>query len=83
MKFNNGCWLQKEGTACFSPSEAYYTKISEEAVVICAPTSVIHGTGSTLEGINLTVKVTSPAPEVLRIQTCHFAGVQEKTPAFE
>jgi len=83
MKFNNGCWLQKEGTACFSPSEAYYTKISEEAVVICAPTSVIHGTGSTLEGINLTVKVTSPAPEVLRIQTCHHAGVKEKTPAFE
>ena len=83
MKFNNGCWLQKEGMACFSPSEAYYTKISEQAVTICAPTSVIYGTGSTLEGINLTIRISSPAPEVLRIQTCHFAGVKCKAPEFE
>ncbi len=83
MKFHNGCWLLKEHYARFSPSEAYYTHINDTSVVFCAPTSVIRGKGDMLEGINLTVRITSPAPEILRVETCHFAGVQKKTPEFE
>ena len=32
MKFSNGCWLQKEGCACFSPAEVYFTKIEKDKV---------------------------------------------------
>lgn len=83
MKFSNGCWLQKEGCACFSPAEVYFTKVEPNRVTICAPTSKITGRGATLGGINLTIQISAPYPEVLRIQTYHYMGVQRKTPSFE
>jgi alpha-D-xyloside xylohydrolase len=83
MKFSNGCWLQKEGTACFSPAEVYFYKIEENMVSICAPTNHINHRGDTLGGINLTIQITAPMPEVLRVQTHHYMGVQKKAPEFE
>lgn len=83
MKFSNGCWLQKEGYQCFSPAEIYFSRIEENEVTICAPTSKIVTRGDTLGGVNLTIKVTAPYPEVLRIQTYHHMGLAERTPAFE
>lgn len=83
MKFSNGCWLQKEGIECFSPAEVYFTSISEEEVSICAPTQPVFNRGCTLGGANLTIKVSAPMKEVLRVQTFHYMGVQKRTPAFE
>lgn len=83
MKFGNGCWLQKEGIECFAPQEAYFVEHKKDAVVICAPTHHIGHRGDTLGGINLTVRITVPAPEVIRVQTSHYLGVQKKGPEFE
>lgn len=83
MKFSNGCWLQKENYECFSPAQVYFSKLEENMVTICAPTARINHRGDTLGGINLTIKITAPYPEVLRIQTYHHMGVQEKAPSFE
>lgn len=83
MKFGNGCWLLKEGVACFSPQEVFEYKIDEYSVVLCAPTGRIYGRGNTLGGINLTIRITSPAPDVLRVQTCHHRGVVQKKPSFD
>lgn len=83
MKFSNGCWLQKEGTECFSPAEVYFKKIEKNSVTLCAPTGKIYNRGCTLGGINLTIKITAPQKEVLRIQTSHYLGVKEKGPEFE
>ena len=83
MKFNNGCWLFKEGTACFSPCEVYYTTIKDAEVRLCTPTHPITGRGDTLGGINLTIRITSPMPDVLRVQADHHLGVTKKTPSFE
>ncbi len=83
MQFNNGCWLHKEGTECFSPAQIYFSKVTPKEVSILAPTHFIAHRGDTLGGVNLTVKVTSPMPEVFRIQVYHYAGVQKKTPEFE
>ncbi len=83
MKFGNGQWLQKEGYECFSPAEVYFSKIEDEVVTICAPTSKIVTRGDTLGGINLTIKVSAPFPEVLRIQTYHHMGLKERAPKFE
>lgn len=83
MKFNNGCWLFKEGCACFSPSEVYYTTVKDTEVTLCAPTHPIKERGDTLGGINLTIRITSPMPDVLRVQTYHHMGTVAKTPSFE
>lgn len=83
MKFSNGCWLQKEGCACFSPAEVYFTKVEPNMVILCAPTGKITGRGATLGGVNLAIQISAPYPEVLRIQTFHYMGVHRKTPSFE
>ena len=83
MQFSNGCWLQAEGIECFSPKEAYFITVEEKMVSICAPTIKINTRGDVLGGINLTVKITSPAPEVLRVQTYHHLGALKKGPEFE
>lgn len=83
MKFSNGCWLFKEGTACFSPCEVYYTTVKDTEVTLCAPTHPIQERGDTLGFINLTIRITSPMPDVLRVQTYHHMGTVGKTPAFE
>lgn len=83
MKFSNGCWLQKQGTACFSPAEIYFTKKESNALTLCAPTQHIRHRGDTLGGINLTIRITAPAPEVLRVQVAHYLGVQKKGSSFE
>lgn len=83
MIFGNGCWLQKEGCGCFSPQEVYFEKVEPAKVTLCLPTTRIVTRGSTLGGINLTMVITSPAPEVLRVQTYHHMGVKKREPEFE
>ena len=83
MLFGNGCWLQKEGCGCFSPQEVYFENVEENKVTLCLPTSRITTRGATLGGINLTMIITSPAPEVLRVQTYHHMGALKKSPEFE
>ena len=83
MIFGNGCWLQKEGCGCFSPQEIYFEKIEDTKVTLCLPTIHITNRGATLGGINLTMIITSPAPEVLRVRTYHHMGAMKKSPEFE
>lgn len=83
MLFGNGCWLQKEGCGCFAPQEAYFVKKTETKVTICAPTAKISERGDTLGGINLTIEITSPMPEVLRVRTSHHLGVKKTGPEFD
>ena len=78
MKFSNGCWLQKEDCACFSPAQIYFTKIEKDRVTLCAPTNKINHRGDTLGGVNLTIQISAPYPEMLRIQTYHHMGLKER-----
>jgi alpha-D-xyloside xylohydrolase len=83
MKFNNGCWLLKEGCEGFSPKQVFYSKVDEDMVTICAPTNYIRHRGDTLGGVNLTIQITSPMPEVIRVQVHHYMGVKKRVPEFE
>ncbi|HHX62816.1 MAG TPA: alpha-xylosidase [Epulopiscium sp.] len=83
MKFSNGCWLQKEGCERFTPQEVYFSKIESNMVTLCVPTQAIKHRGDTLGGINLTIQISSPMPEVIRVQTHHYMGVLKKDPEFE
>ena len=83
MKFSNGCWLQKEGYECFAPQQVYFTKVEPTKVTLCMPTNRINHRGDTLGYVNLTMIITSPAPEILRVRTCHHMGRLEKGPVFE
>lgn len=83
MKFSNGCWLQQEGTECFSPSQAYYVTIVDDMVKICAPSTRINHRGDTLGGVNITLEITAPMTEVIRVKAYHYAGVIPDVTEFE
>ncbi len=83
MKFSNGCWLQKEGVGCLSPAEVYFTTVEEKRVMLFAPTTHIAQRGNTLGGVCLSVEITSPVPEVIRIKTVHHKGAADNGPKFE
>jgi len=95
VKFSNGCWLNKKGTEVFSPAEVYFINNEEKTPIktlggftcreirLCAPTHKINQRGDTLGGVNLTVRISSPYPEILRIRTDHYLGVRERNPKFE
>lgn len=83
MKFSNGCWLNKEGYECFSPAEVYFSKVTKAGVEICAPASKIRQRGDTLGGVNLTLRITAPFAEVLRVQVWHHRGLSPHTPCFD
>lgn len=95
MKFSNGCWLNRKGTEVFSPAEVYFVKKDNqildntqdkftcEEIVLCAPTHNIRHRGDTLGGVNLTIRISAPSPEVLRIRTDHYLGLRERAPKFE
>ena len=74
MKFTNGHWLSNEGCAVLSPTRAYDVKITDKEVTVYAPTGYVKGREDTLGGVNLTLKITSPAPEIIRVRTYHHLG---------
>lgn len=83
MQFSNGCWLMKKGYGCYSPREVYFIKREKEKVVLTAPTANIINRGDTLGGVNLTIMITAPMPENIRVQVYHHKGIQKKGPEFE
>ena len=83
MIFGNGCWLQKEGCSCFAPQEVYFTTITDDKVTILIPTYHVRTRGDVLGNINLTMEITSPADDVLRIRTYHYKGAVKDTPSFK
>ncbi|MBR3504434.1 MAG: alpha-xylosidase [Clostridia bacterium] len=82
MKFSNGCWVDAESTAIFSPAQVYEYAIEADRVRLTCPTGRVTNRGATLGGVVLTVEIASPAPGVLRVKTWHYAGALSRGPAF-
>ena len=83
MKFSNGCWLNREGVECFSPAQIYFSDIRDNEVTLCVPTSRIWNRGCTLGGVVLTMKISTPWPDVFHVRVWHHMGLQEKGPGFK
>ena len=82
MKFENGCWIPAEGYTCFPATQIYFVKREENALVLTVPTTKISGKGDTLGGVNLTLRISSPAAGIMRLQTWHHTGAKKKLPEF-
>lgn len=83
MKFSNGCWLNKEGVTSYSPACVYNVKTEDKAITVFAPCNNVNHRGDTLGGPVITVKLTSPIKNVIRVQLFHYMGVNKKGPEFE
>lgn len=99
MKFSNGCWLQKEGVGCFSPSMIYFAEVKTgevkkdftksmeslkvDSIRFVLPTHSVTNRGATLGGVNLELEISAPHQGVFRLRTTHYKGAVKDSPEFD
>jgi alpha-D-xyloside xylohydrolase len=80
MKFTDGNWLIAPGVTPHHPAQAYDVAVDGDTLVITATTRVIRHRGDTLQGPLLTIRLSSPLENVIRVRIEHFQGVRERDP---
>lgn len=83
MKFTDGNWMMLPGVRAHYATEVYEADEKDGGLDLLVPTRKIRHRGDTLEGPVLTVRISSPMPDVVRIQSGHFLGSREPKPSFE
>ena len=82
VKFTDGYWQLRRGVQARYPAEAYDVTAEPDALTVYAPTRRITTRGDTLNEPMVTVRCTSPAPEVIAVEITHFAGGRPRFPQF-
>src|SRR5690625_2565574 len=83
MKFTDGNWMIREGYEIHFPKLVYDVDRDDGALTLYAPCKYINHRGDTLDGPLLTIKLTAPMRDVIRVETWHFQGEKMKYPNFE
>src|SRR4051812_3847669 len=83
LKFTDGNWLLRPGVTAHWAAEAYEVSQSGNSLQMLAPTQVIRHRGDTLQGPALTVRLSSPMPDVIGVRISHFEGGVDRGPNFE
>jgi len=82
MKFTDGNWMMQKGVRAHYAAEAYDIEVQPDSLKIFAPTRQIRHRGDTLEGPLLTLDVSSPMADVIRVRITNFTGERVKGPKF-
>ncbi|HTP58005.1 MAG TPA: alpha-xylosidase, partial [Spirochaetia bacterium] len=82
MKFTSGYWGLREGVRLFTPSMARDVRMDASSLTVFAPCKPIRHRGDTLNATQLTLSLSSPIPEVIRVHVCHFKGNRRRGPDF-
>jgi alpha-D-xyloside xylohydrolase len=80
MKFTDGNWLLQPGVKANYAAEAYDVFAEGDTLVVHAPTRPIRHRGDTLDGALLTIRISSPMPDIIRVRIEHFAGAADRGP---
>ncbi len=83
LKFSNGRWLMRLGVTPFFPVHIYDVDVEPDALTIYGPTRRVTHRGDTIDLAMLTVRFSSPMPDVIRVQIYHHKGGQPKKPEFQ
>jgi len=82
MKFSDGYWNLPDGLSVFSPVEVRDVRVTEDSLTAFATCKTVHSRGDTLNTPLLSVSLSSPIPDVIRVQICHFKGGMKRGPFF-
>ena len=83
MKFTDGYWQLPTGVQARYPAQVYDVIVEPDALTVYAPTRMIESRGDTLNEPLLTVRCTSPAPDVISVSVEHFLGGRGRSPQFD
>lgn len=82
MKFTDGYWLNKQGVEFCRAVQVRDVRIGEDVVTVYAADLNVTDRGQTLNRPLLTIRFSSPEPDILRVEAVHFAGTARKEPRF-
>ncbi|UOQ85129.1 alpha-xylosidase [Gracilibacillus salinarum] len=83
MKFTDGNWLVREGYQIHFPKIVHEVEEADGSVTLYAPCKYLNHRGDTLDGPLLTIKISAPMEDVVRVETWHFKGGQAQYPNFD
>jgi len=82
VKFTDGYWQLRDDVQARYPAQVYDVTAEADALIVYAPTRKIEHRGDTLNEPLLTVRCTSPAPDVISVSVSHFLGAGPRLPQF-
>src|SRR6476620_8368423 len=83
MKFTDGYWQMRPGITPYFPIQVHEVEIAQDALTVFAATKRLNTRGDTLNLPLLTVRFSSPMPDVIRVTITHHKGQRPAQPAFE
>ncbi len=83
MKFTHGFWQMRPGVTAYYPAHAYEVEIEPAALTVYGPIKRIEHRGDSIDRPLLTVRFSSPAENIIRVQLFHHKGGRPRTPQFE
>jgi len=83
MKFTNGYWLVRDQYTPIYAVEYFDSEIHGDELVVYASTVPVQQRGMTLNSALITVRLSSPMENVIKVSIAHFLGTPDKQPSFE
>jgi alpha-D-xyloside xylohydrolase len=83
MKFTAGYWRMLPGIDPYFAVQVHEVETQPDALIVYAATRKINHRGDTLNSPLLTFRLSSPLPNVIRVQFYHHKGALPDKPAFE
>ena len=83
MKFTAGYWTIRPGVTPFFPVQVHDVEMDEGGLTVYALTKRVNHRGDTLNAPLVTLRFTSPLPNVVRVQMVHHKGIRPRAPHFE
>src|SRR3954449_4671362 len=83
MKFTDGYWHMRAGITPHFPIQAHDVAIKPDALTVYAATKRLNTRGDTLNLPLLTVRFSTPMPDVIRVTITHHKGRRPQQPSFE
>ncbi|MCB0112706.1 MAG: hypothetical protein KDD84_01395, partial [Caldilineaceae bacterium] len=80
MKFTAGYWMFRPGVTPMFPAQVHDVQADADGLTLYAPTKRIENRGGTLNQPLLTIRLTSPLPNVIRVQMVHHKGRRLRDP---
>ena len=83
MKFNVGEWVTKPGVATHNCEQIRQLSISDDRREVSIFAVPYRQDVRSMDGPALELRVSSPQPDIIRVQAVHFKGERQNRPAFD
>lgn len=83
MKFTDGFWRNRPGVNIYNAAKVYDYEIQTSSLTVFAPYFNVKKRDETLWGPLLTIRLTSPLSDIIRVQVWHYMGQSPKGPDFK